>query len=439
MEQLGVIVNRSSASVSGAYAFDAAFFGHSKGGQAEERATCGNEPEHARGRVKLLTRMCASSSTPREIRNVLANHTQLNCRFSSLEAMAQQMREFARSESSFSDPCLIGFPRHRLMHNQVQLRYGADDIIGVVAKTSAHLPHTTMLKRWLSDMTGGKHLDSVLLTGASGAEAKACRCVEHDEEATRSMAMPVVPYEQPLQARRGTAAWQCPEAPDVPCPMACGAPPTNLLSPATTYHVSLLNIPHTGAGYAACAAADWERIGWWTNVGSAALEPRRPACNQPCRGGHRARVLVVRNPYSFWWSRYHTANACREGRARPAQTCAGVSALALRTNLSFPAFLYLDTKLSGVSQSESIQRLCGKPCMYDYVLRFESLHSDWIALLARLSFPLRPLPPEAGEASHILTDLSEHYTPELDHLIRGVEAFVFEHFRYPVGRIELAQ
>lgn len=444
MEQLGVIVNRSSAYVASAFAFDAAFFGDSMGVKENKRPPCANESGHARGRVELLTKLCATSPSHRDIRDVFAT-TPLNCRFSSLEAMAGQQREFADLESALTGRCAIGFPRQNLMHSQVQLRYEPDDIIGVLAKAPGHLPHTARLKRWLSTLMGGKHLESVLVSGGTRTEAKSCRCVDESEEAGEPSAMPVVPFEQPPQARLGTPAWRCAELPNVPCPTECGGPPINLISASSTRHIAFVHTPHTGAGYVACAAADWERMGWWTNIGGAVPQPRSGECLHHCRGGHhRALVLIVRNPYAYWWSRYQKAIACPEGINDGSDpTCVGASALTVHAansaNLSFHAFLHRATKLTDVSQSEHILRLCGKPCTYSHVLRFESLQADWIALLAQLSFPIRLLPPQTTKALHSHIQLQEHYTPELDQLVRAVEAFVFAHFRYPIGRLDLAR
>jgi hypothetical protein len=346
--------------------------------------------------------------------------TPLNCRFSSLEAMALAHREYSDLESNLTSPCMTDLPRIHLPHNQVQLRYEIDDIVGVIAKTPGQLLHAARFNQWLTELTG-KRLDTVLLT------ADGCRCPDQDEERLEAgqSEMPVVPYEQPPRSEIGA----CADWPVLPCPVACGAPLINLLRPSKTSHVSFVRVPHTRGNVVACAARDWERVGWWTTVdrGRNALQlPIR--CAPQCHNRRQVLVITVRNPYAYWWSRFQTAVSCgAEGRNCSTPMDAAAHRKQLLSSPSFQTFLEVQTKLPGVSQSEYIQRLCGNPCQYDYVLRAEALETDWIALLAQLSFPLRRLP--LGDEE---TRFEEHYTPELEKMVERVEAFVFEHFRYPV-------
>lgn len=435
MEQFGVIVGRT-AFVAGVYAYDAAFWGDSRGGEENQLAPCVNESEHARGRIELLAKVCAETRYPswREMREAFML-SPLNCRFSSLEAMARAHREYCDLESNLTSWCMTALPRYHLPHNQVQLRYGMDDILGVVAKAPRQLPHAARFALWLSELTG-RRLDSVLLT------ADGCRCldkVEEHIEADKSE-MPVVPYEQPPRAQNSA----CDRSSVVPCPAACAAPPINLLRSSSTKHVLFVPTPHTGGNVVACSTRDWERNGWWTTVipGRSALE-RPGGCTPHCNGRRTALVITVRNPYAYWWSRYQNVVSFG-GEGKNCSTPADATASSQRkTTLgppnvpSFHTFLHLATKVHGSSQSEYIHSLCGNPCMYDYVLRAEALEPDWIALLAQLSFPLRHLPLADGKLPDYHPRLEEQYTPELDHLVRAVEAFVFEQFRYTVGRFEM--
>jgi hypothetical protein len=349
--------------------------------------------------------------------------TPLNCRFSSLEAMALAHREYSDLESNLTSACMTDLSRSHLPHNQVQLRYEIDDIVGVIAKTPGQLPHAARFNQWLTELTG-KRLDTVLLT------ADGCRCLDRDEERVEAgqSEMPVVPYEQPPLAEIGA----CGVSPVLPCPVACTAPPMNLLRRASTSHVSFVRIPHTHGSLVACATRDWESMGWWTTVsgGRNALQ-RSSGGALPCRGTRQALVITVRNPYAYWWSRYQAFVWCgNEGRNCSTTTDAAAHRIP-STAPSFHAFLQINTKLPGISQSEHIQHLCGNPCRYNYVLRAEAIQTDWIALLAQLSFPLRRLPPAEED-----TSFKEHYTPELEKMVRIIEAFVFEHFKYPVGRFD---
>jgi hypothetical protein len=444
MEQFGVIVGRS-AFVSGAYAYDAAFWGASRGGVEDERALCANESDHARGRIELLAKVCAETRFLGESELVAAfRETPLNCRFSSLDAMARAHREYSDLESNLTSFCMTNLPRIQLPHNQVQLRYGMDDIIGVIAKAPMQLPHAARFNQWLTELTG-RRLDTVLLT------ADGCRCLDQEDEriVAERTEMPLVPYEPPPPAESGYVS-----SPVVPCPDACAAPPVNLLRPSNTSHVLFLRTPHTGGDVVACATRDWERLGWWTTIVAARNALERPSgCASHCFGRHQVLVITVRNPYAYWWSRYQAVVACG-GESRNCSTPTDEATAHRKTLLSlakvpsFGAFLQLETRLPGISQSEYIQRLCGKPCRYNYVLRAEALQTDWIALLALLSFPLRRLPLPDGRTledhaqleeqgvSGNYTRLEERYTPELDNLVRGVEAFVFEHFQYPMGRFD---
>jgi hypothetical protein len=431
MEQFGVIVGRT-ASVAGAYAYDAAFWGESKGGEEHQLAPCINESEHARGRIELLAKTCARTQYPSwGVFREAYMRTPLNCRFSSLEAMARAHREYSELESNLTGVCMTKWPRAYLAHNQVQLRYGPGDILGVVAKASRQLPHAARLMQWLSELTG-KRLDTVLLT------PDGCRCLGQDEErfqAKRSE-MPLVPYQQPPAAQKGTCG-----LPVTLCPVMCAAPPVNLLRHSNTSHVQFVRIPHTGGSVVACATRDWEGIGWWTTVNPGLDGLRWPSgCAQHCSDHRKVLVITVRNPYAYWWSQYQAAVSCGgEGRNCSMLTSAATSLHRMMLpnpprGLSFRAFLLLETKVRGSSQSDHIHSLCGNPCRYDYVLRAETLQTDWIALLAQLSFPLRRLPLAGGGLPEYYTQLEEQYTPELDSLVREVEAFVFERFKYPVGR-----
>jgi hypothetical protein len=433
MEQFGVIVGRS-ATAAGAYAYDAAFWGESKGGEENQLALCVNESEHARGRIELLGRVCAETPYPswREMREAFML-TPLNCRFSSLEAMARAHREYSDLESNLTSACMTDLPRIHLPHNQVQLRYGMDDVLGVIAKAPRQLPHAARFTQWLAELTG-RRLDTVLLT------ADGCRCLDRDNERAEAgqSEMPVVPYEQPPRAESAA----CADSPVIPCPVACTAPPMNLLRRASTSHVWFVRTPLTDGNLVACATRDWERMGWWTTIGLGRTALERPTqCATPCRGTRQVLVITVRNPYAYWWRRYQAFVSCGGGEGRNCTTPADAAASSHRKTLlsapklpSFDTFLQVETKLPGISQSEYIQRLCGNPCRYDFVLRAEALETDWIALLAQLSFPLRRLPLTDESVPDDPAELAEHYTPELVNLVQAVEAFVFEHFKYPLGR-----
>jgi hypothetical protein len=438
-DQFGLIIGRrTNAYVSGAYAYNAMMWGDAKGGEENNHGFCVNESEHARGRVAYLDQLCPGDTD----RGWIQLHrdmwgTPLLCRFSSLDAMATQHRLWAELERNRTSACYVTL-RQNMPHNQVQLRYEPDDIIGVIARGSHQVPHVARFKQWLSELTG-RNLDIVLLT-----EAEGCRCIGDDEASVQAKfaAMPAVAYEKlPVEAHMLSIEASCAAKPqDLACPVDCAVPSMNVLAPrAGTKHVLFLRIPHTGENFVKCATADWERMGLWINQDYASLPSPAPCIAPSCKAVSQLLVLIVRNPYSYWWSKFQA-----EATACPQKTnCTWAQqALQLNSPAAIPAFhaFLKQAARPGTSQSDHIHSMCGSHCMYDLVLHAETLQLDWLALISRLSLPLRLLPiPEQGalDCSQLL-DFDQLYPLASDRLVREAEAFIFEHFKYPMGRFSLA-
>lgn len=439
-EQFGLIIGRrTNAYVSGAYAYNAMMWGDAKGGAENNHKFCVNENEHARGRIEYIDQLCPGDSERSWIdlhRDLWA--TPLLCRFSSLEAMASQHRLYAELEKNRTGACFRTL-RDQMPHNQVQLRYEPDDIIGVIAREPVQVPHVARLKQWLSELTG-KKFDTVLLTATEG-----CRCIADGEVSVQAAlsAMPAVAYEKlPVQTHTfGTESVCATVAQDLECPVDCAVPSVNLLSPNTgTKHVLFLRTPNTGGNFVKCATPDWERMGLWTDQDYEAVAPPGRCIAPSCKAVSTVLVLIVRNPYSYWWSKFMAeAAACPD----QSNNCTGTQrALRLNSPVGIPSFhtFLKQTGRPGTSQSSYIMRMCGSHCMYDFVLHAESLQIDWLALVAKLSLPLRllPIPDQTAPDDSRLLDFDQLYPPALDNLVREAETYIFEHFKYPMGRFSLA-
>jgi hypothetical protein len=438
-EQFGLMVGRrTNAYVSGAYAYNAMMWGDAKGGEEKNHDFCINESEHARQRIAYIDQLCPGDSGRdwMDLHNALSK-TPLLCRFSTLDTMASQHRLYTELEKNRTGPCFVTL-REQMPHNQVQLRYEPDDIIGVIARTPQQIPHVARFRQWLSELTG-KNLDAVLLTPSEG-----CRCIDDDEASVQAAlsAMPAVAYTLPtVETHTFSNEASCATgAQDHACPLNCAVPSANLLAPsAGTQHVFFLGIPHTGASFVKCATTEWERLGLWTNQEYAPVPSPGPCIATSCKGVPQVLVLIVRNPYSYWWAKFTAeATSCPSmGNCTSAQ-----QALRLRSLDGIPTFhtFLKQAERPGASQSAKIHNMCGSHCMYDLLLHAETLQIDWLALVARLSLPLHLLPiPDQGALDFSqLPNFDQLYPPSSDRLVREAEAYIFEHFRYPMGRFSIA-
>ena len=77
-----------------------------------------------------------------------------------------------------------------------------------------------------------------------------------------------------------------------------------------------------------------------------------------------------------------------------------------------------------------LQRACGDPCVYDALLRTETLASDWMRLLAGLSVPPISLPRLNGGQQSPVHPASMS-RQQLD-IINQIDGWIFAEFGYPM-------
>ena len=77
-----------------------------------------------------------------------------------------------------------------------------------------------------------------------------------------------------------------------------------------------------------------------------------------------------------------------------------------------------------------LQRACGDPCVYDALLRTETLASDWMRLLAGLRVPPISLPRLNGGQQSPVHPASMS-RQQLD-IINQIDGWIFAEFGYPM-------
>ena len=101
--------------------------------------------------------------------------------------------------------------------------------------------------------------------------------------------------------------------------------------------------------------------------------------------------------------------------------------------MAFDQFILNAWKPGGhATQADSLRRACGTPCVYDHVLRTETLHEDWAALLLKTGQPAlyqlpRSNPTKAGPLG---PPPVAKFTKEVTDTIERVEAVLFSDFGY---------
>jgi hypothetical protein len=131
-------------------------------------------------------------------------------------------------------------------------------------------------------------------------------------------------------------------------------------------------------------------------------------CRSRCPERQTLVVLSVREPYSYWISLYAYAVKGVATSVHPPE-----DALA-----SLDAFLdWVGDGHQGITQTARVRRACGEPCVYDALLRTESLRADWAELLAGLRVPAIALPHtnENAGASHSHASPDRGSTEHLSH------------------------
>lgn len=242
---------------------------------------------------------------------------------------------------------------------------------------------------------------------------------------------------------------------------------TECVSPAPgTPHFLYMHVHKTGGSSIECAwqeaAADGlvDLLGHQAgNTGFVASERPIGKCEARCaaRGVQTARLLTVREPYSYWQSLYKYTWNCMFGACESMSSglikhdpAAGIQldappSMPLREQQgvmrSFATFLEHVSQVKSyhvLSESYQVYMTCGDPCVYDELLRTESLEQDWEDLLSRYpELPQKVLPLINDDA---LVDEETHpwgpppeaiYTPELRALVQQMDQAVFDLFGYP--------
>ena len=123
-------------------------------------------------------------------------------------------------------------------------------------------------------------------------------------------------------------------------------------------------------------------------------------------------IITIREPYSFYRSRYTYHKGELQGRG-------------IRT---FEQFMFADpSTVPRKQQSWDIRDACGTPCKYDYVLHTETLAQDWYALLEELGLPRIGLPHVIPSGKREPPTL---FTPAIAHKIEQIDRPMFEEFGY---------
>ena len=89
-------------------------------------------------------------------------------------------------------------------------------------------------------------------------------------------------------------------------------------------------------------------------------------------------------------------------------------------------------ELTGASLASRLERHCGRPCRYDYLLRTESLAADWLRLVEALGLPRHALPRvnEANDLGRWGKAPATEHTAGTIRFVNRAEAPVFEEFGY---------
>lgn len=426
----GVIVGRRTrANVTGTYAFDADSWLASRGGQLHERPLCLNESAHAVDRLRFTNKLCGSMDLG-DLHTALRKSS-LNCRFSSLEAMAQQHAAFNLASECDRD----------LYHNQVSLRYGIDDVTGVIFNSPEHEAVARDFALWLRQLTR-RDISLVRTTPGVGA---VCECKTLPSAAVESIPHPLRLPALGVAAVASAGEEFCAEhwcdgkeATRPCCPTLPASPEIHpSLNQHPKYHPMFLHIPKTGGSSIECLTKDWDATGLWTNMGHASSAAVSRCAKHAQTHAQPALIITVRNPYDHWLSVYEYAKVClgrsshRSATANFLKKTNGTASLA-----SFASFLkHMRSQPSAravAAQTHHVVRICGNPCQYHFLLRTETLDADWLALLGQLRLPLKPLPhvnvvDGSARRTH---QLAAHYTPELARIVQEMELLLFDHFGY---------
>ena len=320
--------------------------------------------------------------------------------------------------------------------SMISVRYGADDLLGVIYTHNSSLPVAAEFILWLRDLLG-RNIDLVQLT-----KAAVCKCVDvapsveitpdgkHGGAAlagyvVHPLDLPQLGTSTPARSKHFCVEHWCGVKPHPDCcPHAC-------LSP----HYIFLHVPKTGGSSIECATTDWELDGRWTNMGHAPFHFVR-YCSSRCGTTPRAAmVMTVRNPYDYWLSDYAYAKVCL-GKKCSATAMYLEARNSTHVLATFDLFIRYIAAVGPepLSQSAHIRRMCGLPCRPDYVLRTETLNADFLALLGTANFPLRSLPHiNTARKGDGIEERMQEYTTDLADIVQQLEPILFSDDAFGFG------
>lgn len=400
MHTPGVVVGKTGAVVTGAYAMDAGFWPTSAGGQLNEHPLCENESTHARDRFAAYNESCTW------------DFSKETCRSSGVDSMAEQQQAYLQAYNAAraaGSRCIDKSTNDK----QISLRYGIDNVAGVLFTEKEHAPVAHKLAVWLRELTG-RDIPLISLVEAGTCECTAVAPADHPLQLAR--------LDAPEISDKSSCVQRCGEKgqPEC-CTRQCTAPLVDTIAHDHRWHGVLMRIPLTGAAAIDCATAGLEQQGLWTNLGGQMTSFKEV---QNCMSGCRrlalehvapTLILTVRNPYDYWWAFFSTTTA-------PSKS----------SKTSFCTFMHSTaaasaTWISTTSQSGQIRRICGEPCNYQFLLHAETFNADYLSLLAHLSLPvMQGLPRQALDSFDLSANRALEYTPKMATMVQDWEELLFE-------------
>jgi hypothetical protein len=191
-------------------------------------------------------------------------------------------------------------------------------------------------------------------------------------------------------------------------------------------HLLYLHVEKTGGSSLECATQNTLiPLGAWSNMGHVTNQDDVRHCMSHCTfdGVAPQKVVSVRNPYAFARSMYAYTWSC---------AWSDWCKRGYQPWMEFEEFIKSAWQPGGhATQSESIRRACGDPCVYDHLLRAESLEDDWIDLMIKTDNTVWRLPhANPTEFGPMGPPPRTVFTKAVTDIIERTEARLFTEFGY---------
>ena len=199
--------------------------------------------------------------------------------------------------------------------------------------------------------------------------------------------------------------------------------------------VIYMHVEKTGGTSIECASVPLHQAGQWLNLGHTS-DARVQSCRvHQCSAA--SRVVSVRDPYSFYTSRYNYAKSMKQADGYSDalyNNMRDIFTVQERNHIltNFSTFFHwftTDDKVAYLRQSETIRRSCGDPCVYDELLRTETLGDDYESLLQAHGLH-GPLLQHRNPSQPYADPRSTMFTCEMIRTVARVEAPLFSQFGY---------